>query len=738
MYSSYTRRALVVVLAALIAVTAAHLRRAMAANFTVNSLADAVDAMPGDGQCAAADSTCTLRAAIQEANALPGADSIGLPSGTYVLSIAGSNEDAAATGDLDITDDLTINGSGAGGTIIDAGSIDRVFDILSGVNVSISLVTIQKGNTSAAGGGIRNAGNLTLTNVTVRNNVAGADGGGVVNIGEGNLQLEGGTISGNSTTTYGGGLANIDSGFAQLTNVTISGTNSANSGGGGIENFPPATMQLQSVTIAGNSANTGGDIYSFTTLQVRDTIISGSLSGGNCTGTDLLSLGHNIDSGSTCIHTGTDGNAAAGDLINTDPLLGPLQNNGGPTLTQALLPGSPAIDAGDASCPATDQRGLPRSGVGNAACDIGAYEVQPGVAGTPSPTATPTPTLSTPTSTRTATIPTPTPSPPASTATPSAGLTSTPTVSPSMTATPPSNDCCQCNGDGPFCGPAVNGSCGECVLIPGARCDGSSGECMTLTPTPTVVPTSTPTPTPSSTETSTATPTLSFTPTATSVPTNTPGPNDCCACTAGVPVVCGPPTDGSCGACAVVFGASCDGLSGQCIAFTATPTATASVTETATHTPSATPTVPATPTATSIPTATETATPSTTPTSTVTATAESTDSPTATATASPTSSETPTETPAPPATDTPTQLATFTPTVVACVGDCDGLGQVTIDELLTMVNIALDNTPVGACTAGDRNHDGSISVDEILAAVNNALNGCTGAASMQGAVLQAK
>src|SRR5437660_359344 len=104
---------------------AALLPAAQAATFTVDSTLDAVDAHPGDGVCATATNVCTLRAAIQEANALAGADTINVPAGMYTLSIPGSFEDEAATGDLDITDDLTLIGAGARSTIIDGGGLDR-------------------------------------------------------------------------------------------------------------------------------------------------------------------------------------------------------------------------------------------------------------------------------------------------------------------------------------------------------------------------------------------------------------------------------------------------------------------------------------------------------------------------------------------------------------------------------------------------------------------------------------
>ena len=131
--------------------------------FTVDTTIDAVDANPGDGVCADSAGNCTLRAAIMEANAVPGAAAITLPGGTYTLSIplvgsgAGfiTDENAAETGDLDITDDLTISGAGADTTIVDGGALDRVFHIMAESTVSISGVTIQNG-TSSTGGGISN------------------------------------------------------------------------------------------------------------------------------------------------------------------------------------------------------------------------------------------------------------------------------------------------------------------------------------------------------------------------------------------------------------------------------------------------------------------------------------------------------------------------------------------------------------------------------------------------------
>lgn len=110
--------------------------------FTVNSTADAVDIHPGDGVCATAAGTCTLRAAIQETNALGGSNTINLPAGTYTLTIAGANESYAATGDLDIRNNLTVLGAGSGVTLINANKLDRAFHVWSGSSLILSGATI--------------------------------------------------------------------------------------------------------------------------------------------------------------------------------------------------------------------------------------------------------------------------------------------------------------------------------------------------------------------------------------------------------------------------------------------------------------------------------------------------------------------------------------------------------------------------------------------------------------------
>lgn len=397
--------AAIVVLFAVFVVGAA---AANAATFTVDSTADAVDATPGDSVCATASGDCTLRAAIMEANALAGADTITVPAGTYVLAIAGISEDASATGDLDITEDVTVSGAGAAATIIDGAMLDRVFHILGNpLAVGIFGVTIQNGQApdpfSFGGGILVNSSTLTLENSTVSRNAVGNGFGGGIAVTFGTLVVNDSTVSDNSAGAFAGGVSN-GGGSVFLTNTTLSG-NSAGNGIGGLLNNGAGT--LTNCTFSDNSAPNISNDTSNSTLNLRNTIFAAGPTGGNCSiaGGSLISDGHNLSSDNTCAFAGP------GDLNNTNPLLGPLTlNSPGTTRTHALLVGSPAIDAGDnAGCPAADQRGVSRPQ--GAACEIGAYELIP-------PPPTPTPTL---------------------------------TLTPTATVTPPeiSNGCVgDCNGDG--------------------------------------------------------------------------------------------------------------------------------------------------------------------------------------------------------------------------------------------------------------------------------------------------
>ena len=154
------------------------------APFVVDSPLDGVDAIPGDGVCETAANACTLRAAIQEANALAGADTIALPADVYTLTLGGAGENASATGDLDITDDLTINGAGASVSIVDGGKLDRVFHVHPGAVVTMSDIGIRNGfaNIDGVGGGLANqSGIVTLNRCNVYRNTGSGFGGGIDN-----------------------------------------------------------------------------------------------------------------------------------------------------------------------------------------------------------------------------------------------------------------------------------------------------------------------------------------------------------------------------------------------------------------------------------------------------------------------------------------------------------------------------------------------------------------------------
>ena len=439
--------------------------RTLLTTFTVDTLTDATDAIPGDGSADDGSGNVTLRAAIQEANALAGDDDIILPAGVVQLSISGALEDAAATGDLDILSNVTITGAGAGVTFIDFNDLDRLFDIFSGATVTIRDVTLLDGDVALFnqnGGGIRNAGTLTVEdsefsslsalgggalsnsssgNTTIRRSLftgnaanGGSGGGAVINSGTllieestfdsngavfnggaianlgptADLTLIDSTVSGNAVPTGiqdGGGLYNL-SGTVEIISSTFSANRARNGaglwtgggssmvtmtystfsgnlatfgrGGGLFAHMNGDLVQSYFSTITNNTAGDGGGAYmEGGGLVIENTILAentGLNSGDESIGS-LSSLGYNLLGGSL-----TPGMPS--DIVTTNPLLGPLADNGGPTMTHALLPGSPAIDTADPlATEMVDQRGLPRpqdfDGDGTPEHDIGAFEVNP-------------------------------------------------------------------------------------------------------------------------------------------------------------------------------------------------------------------------------------------------------------------------------------------------------------------------------------------------------------------------
>lgn len=440
---------------------------AAAANLNVDSTKDSPDVKPGDGQCLSQAGGCTLRAAIEEANATTLSDTINVPPGTYVLSSPDEGPDFAQSGMLFLNGEVQILGADAKTTIVDGGGKGRVFETANDSTVSLMGLTIRNGLANGGdGAGILNRGHLkladlvlegnrsktdpqnangrgaalfvtqdadaTLLNVQVKNNTADGRGGGIFNAGS--VQIMNSEVSGNaSLTDDGGGIANdgtlsllisevtsnratngagidnvegtvritdstlasnqassngggvYNSGALTVVNSTLS-DNSAGGSGGAIDNRAQGQVSLNNSTIAGNTAGSsgkGGGILNEPTgtVTMANSILAANRApeGPDCAGV-LTSGGYNLlQSDAGCSITGD----LAGNVIGQDAKLSVLAKNDGPTRTRALLPGSPAIDAGnpakptgtEGACAPADQRGVPRSGDKVGRCDIGAFEV---------------------------------------------------------------------------------------------------------------------------------------------------------------------------------------------------------------------------------------------------------------------------------------------------------------------------------------------------------------------------
>lgn len=265
------------------------------AAFTVNSTADAVDVAPGNGVCATVTNACTLRAAIQEANALAGDDIISLPAGTYTLTLAGAGENAAATGDLDINSNITLNGAGAAITTINGNWADRVLHVTGAFKMNISGVTITHGNGS--GGGIRNDGGaLTITDSAISDNNSGTDGGGILS--SGTLELIHSTIFDNNAGADAGGISS--SGVLTITHSTFD-SNNAGADGGGM--FNSGKVAVVASTFSDNNTRTnGGAIFSSGTLTVAGSTFStnnASNGGGIYSGGGAVTVATSAFSGNT-------------------------------------------------------------------------------------------------------------------------------------------------------------------------------------------------------------------------------------------------------------------------------------------------------------------------------------------------------------------------------------------------------------------------------------------------------
>jgi len=379
-----------------------------AATLTVNSAADSGGDCPG--------ASCTLRQAILSAT--PG-DTINFAAAITTIDLTSNR--------LIIDRDLTISGPGPNQLTVQRSSAPgtasfRIFSVLSGVDATLSGLTIRNGSgiSGSSGGAIFNTGTLTINACTISDNVANDAGGGAIFNNGGSptsrLTINNSTISGNATVgeipaLEGGGGIEAGGGRVTITNSTISGNSQATGNGGGI--YLLGVMTITNSTVSGNSANNngkGGGIYADGILTITNSTVAGNSSteAGGIHGRtdDLFKVANTIIATNTAA-TAPDvtgrvtsqgyiliGNTSGativgftGDQLDVDPILGPLQDNGGPTKTQALLFGSPAIDKGHSFGSVTDQRGFTRP-VGSAqvtggdGSDIGAFEVQ-GVAGVP-------------------------------------------------------------------------------------------------------------------------------------------------------------------------------------------------------------------------------------------------------------------------------------------------------------------------------------------------------------------
>jgi hypothetical protein len=407
--------------------------RRMLAVFTVNSVLDTVDFNIGDGLAEDAAGNTTLRAAIMEANFAADTDTINIPAGKYDLSIVGVDEDAAATGDLDITENVNIIGAGPDVTIIEAAWVgDRIFhvasDYLNPVTFDLQNITLTggRGGESNYGGAVKSNhysylsishcifdGNSTSDNFELFT----SGWGSAIHSYATTLSIENclftnnfanssGTIyaSGNNVTILDSTFSdNVAAGTSAIENhadvMTIERcTFSNNTGYEVIDNHGGDHLTIINSTISGNQ---GSGIHTYDDLKILNSTITENYGGSRGGGLDIstgsdsplveventiitkntsLYTGPNVDGPVTSLGhnliddaTGSTGFGTTGDLIGVDPKLAPLGFGGGLTQTHALLVGSPAIgSANAASAPTIDQRGFARTS--GPATDIGAFE----------------------------------------------------------------------------------------------------------------------------------------------------------------------------------------------------------------------------------------------------------------------------------------------------------------------------------------------------------------------------
>ena len=277
-----------------------------------------------------------------------------LPAGPHTITLAS---------ELPITTDVVVNGPVNGALTVSGAGVARVFNVNAATTVTLSKMTIANGN-AGFGGAIQNNGDLTINNCTLSGNTATGSGGAMNN--DGTMKITNSTLSGNTAGNEGGAIFIGSGGTLALGNVTLVKNSAPGGAGGGIASL--GTLNLKNSIVALNTAVFGNNVFNI---------------GGTAT-----SSGYNLSN--------DDGGGfltGPGDQVNTDPILGPLKNNGGLSFTHAPLSNSPANDTGkdlgaDGNPTERDQRGSVRPvtydaaitpPVGGDRSDIGAVELPPGV-----------------------------------------------------------------------------------------------------------------------------------------------------------------------------------------------------------------------------------------------------------------------------------------------------------------------------------------------------------------------
>ena len=387
--------------------------------YHVTTTADLIDDNIADGVCHTSANSCSLRAAVIQANHLSTVNlvaEISVPAGTFVLtrSTNGSieeNFDLNFTTPLAASQQIVIEGAGADRTIIDGNLADRLIYVQNGRVAILRNMTLRRGQADD-GGAIYNTGVLTISGCVIEDNRAinAGDGGGIYNASAGELVLQNTTIRANAAVDGGGlyaagstkirsstvhGNASVDGGAIYNTGslLVVSSTlslNTADSDGGGL--YSDSDAFLYSTSVVGNIADVdhdingglGGGVYAEPDARVVmiNTMVAGNgVNGGfdddDCDGSFEL-YGFNLFG--EAVHCSFTGNGGLAYNFMSVGSIGPLRDNGGPTLTHALLPGSEAIDAttaqgciDQAGGPLLyDQRGAPR--IAGARCDVGAVE----------------------------------------------------------------------------------------------------------------------------------------------------------------------------------------------------------------------------------------------------------------------------------------------------------------------------------------------------------------------------